>query len=318
MLTPEPAGSRQAQATSPPVLLLLFNRPDTTRRLIEALADGRPADLYVAADGPRDGIPGDERLCRETRQLLDELPWPCRVHRLFHDRNLGLQAAVTSALDWFFGHVEAGIVLEDDCLPAADFFPFAGAMLERFADNARIMHISGLNMAPAQQFTDASYFFAGTGHIWGWATWRRAWTLNDPCMADWPALRRRLGRGATPLRRVLGRKFASAYAGRKKTWARVWYYTMCLHDGVAIIPAVNLVSNIGFGPDATHTRGGHHPLRVAVTQELPFPLRHPPDTVTSMDYDRHLMRYHKGSWSRRISDRIHGIGDRLLRREPPL
>jgi hypothetical protein len=134
------------QQPSPPVLIMLFNRPEVSRRLLCAVAAGRPADLFVAADGPRPGPPGDPELCRQTRQLVDDLSWPCRVHRLVRDSNLGLQEAVTSALDWFFDHAETGIVLEDDCLPAPDFFPFAGEMLERYGDDPRVMQVSGLNM----------------------------------------------------------------------------------------------------------------------------------------------------------------------------
>lgn len=302
------------EQASPPVLVLLFNRPEVTRRLLEAVALGRPADLFVAADGPRAGYPGDTELCEQTRKLVDDLPWSCRVHRQFRDSNVGLQDAVTSALDWFFDKVEAGIVLEDDCIPAPDFFSFAGEMLERYNDDPRVMHISGLNMKPEEQFSEDSYFFTQVGHIWGWATWRRAWRLNDPGMRDWPALRRRLDLGAPRLQRVLGRKFASAYAGRKKTWSRVWYYSIALHSGMAIIPRVNMVSNVGFGPDATHTRGGHHPLRLEAAGRLPKPLSHPTELKANPGYERHLVRYHKGSYRRQVSDLTYALIDRLTKR----
>ena len=320
--TPTPESDRKdvsrplEQQPSPPVLVLLFNRPEVTRRLLDAVAVGRPADLFVAADGPRAGYPGDEELCGQTRKLVDDLPWSCRVHRLFRDSNIGLQGAVTSALDWFFDQVEAGIVLEDDCIPTPDFFPFAGEMLERYADVPRVMHISGLNMKPEEQFSPDSYFFAGVGHIWGWATWRRAWRLNDPDMTDWPTLRRRLGVGAPTLQRVLGRKFASAYAGRKKTWSRVWYYSIILHSGMAIIPRVNMVNNVGFGPDATHTRGGRHPLRLEAAGGMPRPLAHPGDVIANTRYERHLIRYHKGSYRRQASDLGYALLDRLAKRHP--
>ncbi len=295
------------QQPSPPVLIMLFNRPEVSRLLLEAVAAGRPADLFVAADGPRPGYPSDAELCRQTRQLVDDLSWPCRVHRLFRDSNLGLQEAVTSALDWFFDHVEAGIVLEDDCLPAPDFFPFAGEMLERYGDDPRVMQVSGLNMKPNEQFSPYSYFFVGVGHIWGWATWRRAWRLNDPDMANWPTMNRQLGPEAPMLQRVLGRKFASAYAGRKKTWPRVWYYTTSLHSGLSVIPNVNMVSNIGFGEDATHTKGGRHPLRLEALERMPMPLSHPSEIVANTRYEQHLIRYHKGSYRRQASDWMHAL-----------
>jgi hypothetical protein len=299
---------------SPPVLVLLFNRPEVTRRLLEAMNTTRPKELYVAADGPRASHPEDRELCARTRELVESLSWPCRVHRLYRDTNLGLQAAVTSALDWFFDQVEAGIVLEDDCIPAPAFFPFAAEMLERYSDDSRVMHVSGLNMKPNEQFSPDSYFFTRVGHIWGWATWRRAWRLNDPTMSKWPALRRQLGPGTPKLQRVLGRKFASAYAGRKKTWSRVWYYSISLHSGMAIIPATNMVSNIGFGEDATHTRGGRHPLRLDASGNLPTSLLHPREIVPNTRYERYLTRYHKGSYRRQASDLGHAFLDKVMRR----
>jgi hypothetical protein len=135
-------------------------------------------------------------------------------------------------------------------------------------------------------------------------------------MADWPSMHRQLATGAPKLQRVLGRKFASAYAGRKKTWSRVWYYTITLHSGLAIIPCVNMVSNIGFGEDATHTRGGRHPLRLEATRSMPTPLLHPQEIVANTRYERHLIRYHKGSYSRQISDGLFALRDRVLKRPP--
>lgn len=299
------------RAPSPPVLALVFNRPAVTRRLLAALRAGRPAQLFVSADGPRHGHPADRDRCRETRQLVGEVDWPCEVRTLFRERNAGLQAAVVSAIDWFFDHVSAGIVLEDDCLPSPDFFPFAGELLDRYAEASQVMHVSGLNMRPGDAFGCCSYGFASVGHIWGWATWRRAWRLYDPTLADWPAMRHEFGAGAPALRRALGRKFASAHAGRKFTWARAWYYAIVRHGGVAVIPAVNLVTNIGFGADATHTTGGHHPLRLDERGMLQFPLTHPRHLVTSTDYDRYLARYHRGSYRRRASDLGWSIIDRL-------
>lgn len=288
--------------TSPPVLLLVFNRPDVARRLLDAVGAARPARLFVAADGPRPGRPEDEARCAATRAVFSHVEWPCELQTLYRDTNLGLQAAVISAITWFFTHVEAGLIFEDDCLPAPDLFPFAGELLDRFAGDPQIMHISGLNMQPDETFSPHSYFFARVGHIWGWATWRRAWQRYDVRMSDWPAIRSRFGLGAPPLGRALGRKFASAYSGRKKTWSRVWYYTVARHDGLAIVPSVNLVRNIGFGPDATHTTGGWHPLRREEAGGLRFPLDHPRDRTPNEDYERLLARYHNGSYAQRLRE----------------
>lgn len=293
------------------MLVVLFNRPEVTRRLLDALRSAQPSQLFVAADGPRAGHPTDVERCRQTRDVIDEVDWPCTVHTLFHDANLGLKNAVISGIDWFFEHVESGIILDDDCLPAPDFFTFAGELLDRFALVPQVMHVSGLNMAQEKSFSPHSYFFGEVGHIWGWATWRRAWALYDDDLTDWPAMRREFGHGASPLRRALGRKFASAHAGRKTTWARSWYYTMARHAGLAIIPSVNLVQNIGFGADATHTTTARHPLKQELSGEMTFPLDHPPHLVTNVRYQRRLAGYHARSYRRRAQERTRIIVDAL-------
>jgi len=288
--------------TAPPVLLIVFNRPHVARRLLDSVRAARPDRLFIAADGPRPDRPDDRALCQETRRVFEGIDWPCEVHRLFHDVNLGLQPAVMAAIGWFFGAVEGGVIFEDDCLPAPEFFPFAGELLARFEADPRVMHISGLNMCPAERFSPDSYFFASAGHIWGWATWRRAWQLVDPSMREWPALRRSFNAATPELYRVLGRKFASAHARRKFTWARLWYYTLVSHAGLAAIPSVNLIQNVGFGPDATHTTTDRHPLRLEGAGRMRFPLMHPTEVTPNAAYDRHLVRYHLGSYARRAED----------------
>lgn len=299
---------------APPVLVLAFNRPTITARVLEAVRAARPARLYFAVDGPRETHAGDAELCRQTRALVDDADWPCPVHRLERERNVGLQRAVVGALDWFFDEVEHGIVFEDDCLPAPELFPFAGELLERFAESSQVMHVSGLNMRPAERFGPYSYFFAGVGHIWGWATWRRAWRLFDRDLADWPAIRHEFARPAPRLRRMLGRKFAAAHAGRKSTWARHWYATTVRHGGLAVIPSVNLVRNVGFGADATHTRGGRHALRIESWGRLELPLSHPPYLIANARYERHLARYHQRSYRKRALEAGRRVLDLLRRR----
>lgn len=299
--------------TPPPVLLIIFNRPDVSQRMFDVVKRARPARLFIAADGPRLDRSGDDRLCARTRAVFAHIDWPCDVQRLYRDENLGLTDAVVSAITWFFDHVEAGMILEDDCLPSLDFFSFSGELLERYADTPQVMHISGLNMAPDRPFSPHSYFFAEVGHIWGWATWRRAWRLYDFSMADWPAFRHEFGFTASPLRRALGRKFASVRAGRKATWSRVWYYTLLRHQGRAIIPSLNFIENVGFGPDATHTRKDWHPLRRQASSAMTFPLSHPPDLTPNRAYTSLLAKYHYGSYARRASELLWTAVDSVTR-----
>jgi hypothetical protein len=288
--------------TCPPILLLVFNRPAVAARLLDAVRPARPARLFVAADGPRPDRPGDADLCARTREVFRQVDWPCQVATLYRETNLGLQAAVISAISWFFSQVEAGVIFEDDCLPSADFFPFAGELLDRFANDTAVMHISGLNMRQDESFSPHSYFFTRVGHIWGWATWRRAWQRYDVTMADWPSIRSRFSLRSPPLERALGRKFAAAHARRKATWSRIWYYTVAKHQGLAIVPSVNFIRNVGFGPEATHTTGSSHPLRHDRAGGMVFPLDHPAERTPNAAYERHLAHYHNGSYAQRVRE----------------
>lgn len=293
-------------AGSPPVLLLAFNRPLLVRRVLAVLSDARPARLYVAVDGPRASHPDDGERCDEVRQVIERgVAWPCEVRSLFRESNVGLQKAIVSGVDWFFEHEAAGVILEDDCVPAPAFLPFAAELLETYRDTPSVMHISGVSMrSPSRERAApaASYAFAGSGHVWGWATWRRAWRAFEPTLAAWPRVREQYRHAANPLRRALAHKFASAHAGRKWTWSRAWYWTIAQQQGLAIIPAVNLVENVGTGPDATHQHGSRHPLRQRAETTLAWPLVHPPHLERDAAYDRLLARYHRGSWRRRLSD----------------
>lgn len=281
----------------PDVLVVLFNRPDVAARLIASLRPARPARLWVAADGPRRSHSTDIERCARTRAVLDQVDWPCEVTRLFHDRNLGLQRGMVEAIDWFFTDAESGIVLEDDCLPHPDYFRFAAEVLDRYRDAPRVMGVSALNMAPAKRFSPHSYFFASAGHLWGWATWRRAWEGYDGALREWPEIREAFLREPTPLRQALARKFDSARAGRKHTWARAWHYHVARHSGLVVVPSVNLVRNVGLGPRATHTTSRRHLLAGLPVSGLRFPLDHPDDLVPNADYDACLARFH--TWSRR-------------------
>ena len=262
-----------------PVLLLVYRRPETTSRVFEQIAAARPSRLFVAADGP--SRPDEEQACAAARRAAVAVTWPCEVETNFADSNLGCRARVFSALDWFFARVPAGIVLEDDCVPSADFFRFCSDLLVRYADDERVVHISGESYAQRLRPVH-SYVFSKYPLTWGWATWRRAWRLCDPAMRTWPSFRESPEVDAlfdTPDERMywLG-VFDQMHAGRlSTTWDYAWWFA-CMTQGLSIHPAVNLVSNIGTGTDATHTAADDALARRA-TFPLESPLIHPPWVV---------------------------------------
>ncbi len=266
---------------STPIALLIFNRPQLTARVLDIVRQVRPATLLVVADGPRSNHPGEAALCQQTREIIEQVDWPCEILRHYSDENLGCRQRVASGLDWVFSQVERAIVLEDDCLPDLSFFQFCDEMLDRYCDDERVMAISGDNFQGDRLVTDDSYYFSRYPHIWGWATWRRAWQHYDLAMSDWPALRDR-GWLLKLLRDNASAQywtniFQGSYEGFD-TWDYAWVFACWRRGGLTILPARNLVSNAGFGEQATHTKGDS-PLANLPAETLAFPLRHPSRVV---------------------------------------
>ena len=241
-----------------PVLLILFNRPQHARQVIEALRIIKPVYVFVAIDGARDDKPQDVVDIQKCLELVDGIDWPCTITKLVRTKNLGCKMAVSSAITWFFDQVEAGVILEDDCLPNPTFFNFCKNLLHRYQYDYRIMHIGGANLYDNLIWGEFSYFFSCIPHIWGWATWRRAWALYDVEMTDYPQFKR-----SDRIRKLIPdyssrsfweRTFDSVYAGNIDTWDFQWVYALWQNQGLSIIPNQNLISNIGFDEDATHTK----------------------------------------------------------------
>ncbi|MBN2162268.1 MAG: hypothetical protein JXR25_16140 [Pontiellaceae bacterium] len=259
-----------------PVLFLIFNRPNVSFQVFERIRDVRPQQLFIAADGPRSNNPDDDRLCAEVRQsILGRIDWPCEVQTLFRNENLGCKLAVSSAITWFFEQVEEGIILEDDCLPDPSFFPFCEELLDRYRNNEKIMMISGDNFQPKPRGRHDSYYFSRYVHIWGWATWRRAWEHYDLSMQKWPAFRdRRKLHDFLPkaIAKRRERQFNRAHSGNISTWDAQWVFACWEAGGLTIQPNHNLVTNI----DAigTHMKI-YDPCTHSPTVPVSFPLVHP-------------------------------------------
>ena len=239
------------------VLFLVFNRPDTTKKVFEAIRLARPPRLYVAADGPRAGKEGEAERVEQVRKIATAVDWPCDVKTLFRNQNLGCQKAVCQGIDWFFENEEQGIILEDDCLPHLDFFGFCETLLDRYASEERVWVVTGDNFQDGQVWGEGSYYFSRYIHVWGWATWRRAWTQRDMGLNFWPEWKKS-PEWALWLPNQIERKFWAQifdkmYRKEIDTWDFPWTASVWFNRGLTATPNVNLVSNIGFGPDATHT-----------------------------------------------------------------
>lgn len=293
---PAPRSSSGARrpALRTPVALAIFARPDTTALVLAAIRKARPERLLVFADGPREGVAADEELCAQTRALLDRVDWPCEVETDFADRNMGTRRRIESGLDWVFDLADEAIVVEDDCLPEPSFFGYCEELLARYRADERVFAVSGDDFRFRGHPPADSYRFSRYPLIWGWATWRRAWRCYDASLSRWPRLR-----DDAWLERVLGDSYAVSYwthrfnqvhAG-EGSWDFAWLHACWLHDGLTALPTTNLVSNLGFRADATHTKmpGEHRsPFAAIPTEPIAFPLRHPAAVTRDEETDRFL------------------------------
>jgi hypothetical protein len=271
------------------VALILFRRPERTARVFERIREARPEKLFLIADGPRPGNDDDARGCERARAVVETVDWSCEVVRDFADENLGLKRRIPSGLDRVFAEVERAIILEDDCLPHPSFFRYCDELLERYREDELVVHISGSQLLPDPP-AEASYHFSRYVHIWGWATWRRAWRLFDAELADWHAASRAERRAR--LRRLFETdderrhwRFVWDRSDEIENWDAQWSYVPLSRDLLAVNPNRNLISNIGFGEEATSATAD--PLGIAgrPLEGISFPLEHPAEVRRNLAAD---------------------------------
>jgi len=229
------------------------------RQVIDAIRPVAPTLLFVACDGPNPTRPGEAEKVAATRAVIeDEIDWPCQIEKLYSDVNQGCSIGPSRAITWFFDHVEEGIILEDDCVPHPDFFPYCTALLERYRHDTRVWCISGNNFQNGQWRGDGSYYFSRYNHCWGWASWRRCWQHYDADLSKWPAVRDS-GLLDALFEDPLELNYWSSIwqrlvdTGEPDSWAYSWTFTCLFNGGLTTLPNHNLVSNVGFGEGATHT-----------------------------------------------------------------
>lgn len=288
-----------------PVVFLIFNRPDLTAQVFEAIRQAKPHKLLVVADGPR--FSEEAEKCEKARVVIQQVDWECEVLTNFSNVNLGCKCRVSSGLDWVFSEVEEAIILEDDCLPTPSFFTFCQTLLEYYRHDERIMHISGNNFQLSQSRSEYSYYFSKYNHIWGWASWRRAWKHYDIEMKTWEELK---------VSKIINSVHTDAYEqnywlnifdqvhkGLIDTWDYQWTYACWSQGGLSIIPDVNLVSNIGFGDDATNTVGKSR-LANMPTEDI-NKINHPPFIIKHQEADLYTFDYVFGEKTRRETSSIY-------------
>lgn len=263
-----------------PILFLVFNKVESTYKVFEQIRTVKPKKLYIAADGARPEKKDEQLQCKKVREVINLVNWDCEVFTLFREENLGCARAVSGAIDWFFENEKDGIIIEDDVYPEVSFFYFCEELLKKYKNDTRVMAIGSNNFFPEEDDCDGySYYFSNMNFIWGWATWKRAWQYFDLEAKDYKKLI------DTP-------KFKDNFAcyydydykvaefkrnfKKMTAWSYSWYLARLANSGLFILPAKNLVINLGIGlQDATHTKGKQvvgHDLKL---EGMDFPLKHP-------------------------------------------
>jgi len=268
-----------------PVAFFFFNRPELTRYSFERVRAYQPDRLLLISDGARNSA--EEQIVSTCRELVAQIDWPCEVSRDYASRNLGCRERLSTGLRWVFEQVEAAAILEDDCLAHPDFFRFCHAALHRYRTDERVMHVSGSTFIRPPD-CHASAWFSRHSDIWGWATWRRAFKQYDVRMRDWRWRRHWPGwswLGDTALeRRYWRRCFEKIWRGEIDTWDYQWHYAVMRRSGLSVVPRVNLITNAGHGPEATHT----HAIGVDVDMQASDalgPLMLPPEPRRDRELD---------------------------------
>lgn len=281
-----------------PVALFIYHRPSLTAQVVDALRTVKPTRLFVVADGPHPSRANDPDLCAATRAVIETVDWECTILKNYAPSNLGAGRRVSSGLAWVFDQVDEVIILEDDCLPDPTFFPFCAQLLATYRDDDRVMMISGYNPLERWRAEVQSYHFSRYGIHWGWATWQRAWRHYDFEMLA-------LARPDTAVHLLAVMQDPACLAFYQEMWAKTasgqfdawdfqWALMQLLQDGLSVVPAVNLVSNIGFGPAATHTR---RPLTLSLPlarHAMTFPLVAPAQVEADREYDDECMAWRMG------------------------
>lgn len=293
-----------------PVAFIIFNRPDTTEKVFDAIRQAKPPKLLVVADGPRVDRPGEVEKCVAVRAIIDRVDWDCKVFKNYSDVNMGCKRRVSSGLDWVFDTVEESIILEDDCLPHSTFFRFCEELLKKYRNDERVMMISGTNYLLDKLEIDESYIFSSYFAIWGWASWRRAWAKYDINMSNWEILRVQAQLKSLYyqkyMRRYISSAFDAAYKNKIDTWDVQWFYTCLFNNGLCIVPKVNLISNIGL--NGTHTRGDKSNNFLPVYDLEIEKLKHPSLIFANKLYDYELYKSKfKRSFFSKIRSKIHSL-----------
>lgn len=282
------------------VLFITYKRINTTKQVFDSIRKAKPLRLYISSNLGR-----DKKECRKVRLVRDflekNIDWDCEVKKLYRTEHLSARLSISSAIDWFFETEEMGIILEDDCVPDQSFFPFCTDMLERYHNITNIMQVAGFNLYGGKHQGQSDYIFSHFGWQWGWATWKRAWNYFDINMSSWLEFKKLGLHKHSPINFYHDRiyTFDKTYdkynidesKGNFDTWDYQWHFAIASNSGISIVPRNNLITNIGFGSEATHgvSPSGGKNYQISINP-ISFPLKHPKFLYPDLGFDKMMIQ----------------------------
>lgn len=281
---------KKTSAFSTPILILEFNRPDYLLKTIEILRKISATDIYIHVDGPRQDNTAEQQASMQIQAYTKLIDWKCKVHTNFMTKHVGCKEGVSQGISWFFNKVSEGIILEDDCMPDISFFPYAEELLEKYRLDERVGMIAG-NTFFNDLSCKTSYSFSIHPHCWGWGTWRRAWTKYDVTMSDFGKNGKEVVDDkftSLKSRRYWMSIFTQTFIGNIDTWDYQWTYLSWKLNMFCVVPAINLVTNIGFDSRATHTKFAFSPIAFQKKYKMTFPLIHPKNVNPDLEMDHRI------------------------------
>ena len=275
-----------------PILFLVFNRPYCTYKVFEKIKLAKPKKLYIVADGPRSEVHEDIKNLSEVKKIVTRINWPCKIKTIFRKKNLGVKKGPPAAITWFFKHEKEGIILEDDCVPNLYFFTFCEKLLNYYRNDKIVFTISGSNIKNNLKDKNESYHFSKYFHPWGWATWRRAWRYNNSKISFWPKWKKTLEwKNKMPINaeRVIFQKiFDWAYLNKRVSWDYPFMASILKRGGLTVRSNINLINNIGYGINATHTINLDKLIYPRAKNIMIKRLKHPNIIIQDKQKDLHM------------------------------
>lgn len=272
-----------------PVVIFIYKRIDNLSEIFSSIRRYHPSKIFIISDGPKNK--DEKKMINITRKAAESMvDWECNIHRIYARKNLGLKKRFSSGINKVFQQVDQAIFIEDDCLPDPTFFQFCEDLLVKYANDERVMSISGNNFFSGKS-NNNSYSFSIYPHVWGWATWKRAWKKYDVDIENWPVIKNNKLLNSifssTRLQLYWLLIFQLVYMGKISTWDYQWVFACLANNGFSINPSCNLVSNVGIDSESTNTKIKSKVFRYP-TRPMKFPLVHPKEIRQNIEADNRV------------------------------